>query len=78
MTSADTTNALARILAVAACDLGDERSVIRTLRDAGTPEGSIIVLMDDAIEQARVIRQQDIGFVPEVDTATALSNGDCR
>lgn len=74
----ETIKALARILAASACDLGDERSVIRTLRDAGTPEGSIIVLMDDAIDKARVIRQQDIGFVPEVDTATALSNGDCR
>lgn len=47
---------LARVLAASSCDLGDERDVMRTLRDAGTPEGSIIVLMDDAIEQARVVR----------------------
>jgi hypothetical protein len=47
---------LARVLAASSCDLGDEREVMRALRDAGIPEGSIIVLMDDAIEQARVVR----------------------
>jgi hypothetical protein len=47
---------LARVLAASSCDLGDEREVMRALRAAGIPEGSIIVLMDDAIEQARVVR----------------------
>jgi ABC-type sugar transport system substrate-binding protein len=59
-----TTAALARILAVSSCDLGDERAVMRALRDAGVPEGSIIVLMDEATDAARAIRQQNIGFEP--------------
>lgn len=58
----DTIKALARILAASSCDLGDERTVMRTLRESGIPEGTIIVLMDDATEQARVIRLQDMGF----------------
>jgi len=41
------------------------RSHIRTLRNAGIPDGTIIVLMDDAIEQARVVRMQDMGFEPQ-------------
>jgi hypothetical protein len=54
--SANVTQPLARVLAASSCDLGDEREVMRALRDAGIPEGRIIVLMDDAIEQARVVR----------------------
>lgn len=78
MTHPIATAALARILAASACDIGDERDVIRSLREAGCAESAIPIVMDEVIERARVIRQQDIGLVHEVDTATALANGDCR
>lgn len=48
--------AMAGALAKSGCDLGDEREVIRTLVNAKFREGMVIVLMDRAIEVARVIR----------------------
>jgi hypothetical protein len=53
---------LARVLAASSCDLGDGRDVVDTLTSAGIPHETIINLMDSAIEQARVVRMQDMGF----------------
>ncbi len=53
---------LARVLAASSCDLGDGRDVVDTLTSAGIPHETIISLMDSAIEHARVVRMQDMGF----------------
>jgi hypothetical protein len=50
---------MALLLANGEVDLGDERAVIRFLKDAGNADGEIIIHSDSAIERAREIRASD-------------------
>jgi hypothetical protein len=54
-----THTAMALLLAHNDVDLGDERAVIRFLKDAGNVDGEIIVHSDAATERARELRASD-------------------
>jgi hypothetical protein len=54
-----TRTAMALLLAHSDVDLGDERAVIRILKDAGNADGEIIIYSDAATERARELRAAD-------------------
>lgn len=54
----DLSETMARDLAASSADLDDERAVILWLGQCGHRWGDIVVVMDQAIERARVIRAQ--------------------